>query len=257
MNPEKKETGWSFFSKTLTALAALITAITGLIIALHTLGSLEQAKPKPEPSLASISDDFNSSIDLKKTTSVSPDTLTLEPEASRITNGKIQNAAIVKKLSLSLRQNIINNSIIPSKGIAGIAIGDHETNVINRIGEPNFDEMMIIYKDGGLSHYSLQYEEQELFLSVGIHPANKLVKGIRFRDESFNKNKLLPLINNGVTIGSSRKRLLRTFGPPNSSFKSNGCLPFPPDYNLTTFNYDGIQFHICDDNDLIFMIDIN
>ena len=143
--------------------------------------------------------------------------------------------------------------IVPNHGIAGVEIGFSIDEVIVTLGKP--DEIREVeFNEGVLHHYSILYSYEDLILVYYADPSSKQIYSMRLMDKKFNSDEYIPSVN-GATIGDSDNELFKFIGHPKSIDEHDSC-DFFEEYRALTYVYSGIQFWICIQNNLIYLIEI-
>jgi len=171
---------------------------------------------------------------------------------------KLNTDNIVTKNTNSLKWHklIKHSNITPHSGYGAIKIGMSESDVVKLLGIPHNDDGRITGANGELFYYALMYKYENIFLGIYTNRDTRKVRSIRLYDTDFNKNGNIPSIN-GISIGSTKEELVNSFGEPKFKQKHQSC---PSDENMNngaiTYSYEGINFWVCDCNNLIYLIDI-
>jgi hypothetical protein len=157
----------------------------------------------------------------------------------------------------ALRQN----PIIPGRGLAGLNVGDPESNISAKfklalppatqvVGRG--EEIFLDDKKGLVLYYAITFRSDGLFLGVYTDRDKRIISSFRFWDSNFNKSGLLPSFR-GITIGTTKQDVLTSMGKPQREQKSLGCSGIGSE--TVTYYYPGISFSVCE-NGLVYMIDI-
>jgi N-acetylmuramoyl-L-alanine amidase len=149
-----------------------------------------------------------------------------------------------------------SNPIIPGVGLAGIELGYTESRVIDVLGKPLAEAFPVKDVNGNLLYYAVRYEYNGVFLGVYTTSDTRIAWSIRLSDSNFNKDGYIPLLQ-GITIGSTETQLLQSLDQPLSKEEHFTCPEnLGNNRRTTTFKYSGISFWVCEDNKLVYLMDI-
>ncbi len=181
-------------------------------------------------------------------------------------SGNARNSNSTESQNSQWLYQLKHNSIIPGVGLAGVKIGDTESEAIEILGKPvrfrhvegEGKEIFVDDRKGFVLHYALLYETDNIFLGIYTNRDTREVKRFRLHDASFNSNKFLPSVQ-GITIGSSVDQLVEAMGQP-IRIKEHSTCPDFGDPKVTSkarsYVYEGITFWICEANQLVYNMDI-
>lgn len=147
-----------------------------------------------------------------------------------------------------------SHPIIRGVGLAGIRLGQSESEVIDVLGEPT-KRFPVKTVDGRIIDYALVYQYGSMFVGIYTSADQRLVYSIRLSDDNFNRDHYIPNTANGATVGDTVIQLLR-FGKPIQTQEHFTCPDSLKSNHAFTYYYQGISFWGCEANGLVYLIDI-
>jgi hypothetical protein len=157
-------------------------------------------------------------------------------------------------------EKLQSSEMIPSKGLAGLKIGDRDGLIEEVLGEPSRGYLPYKHSPAPAEHYAVHYRQDTIFFGVYAHRDLRKILSFRLYDTSFSQNAVFPNYK-GITIGTPEKKIVSTLGKPRkiSTDKESFCAMDTGSATATTtrYTYDGISFEVCSNNKQIWLLDVN